>query len=446
MSGARVPRLSVERINLPNGVIGLLVENHTVPTVTIQAVVKTGERYVADEFAGLATVTGTLLKHGTTRRTANTIAEMVESVGGRLVARGGYAASLVELTLLSEDLPLGLELASELLRDSIFPEDRLQQVIDRRRGELQSHEDDPRWVASSSFNEIVFEGSPQHRPLEGYSATISRLRRDDVVAFHRQYFLPQNALVVVAGDFRASEVAQRMAAVFGDWDASAEVMFPDVTAPIMRSEPVRRVVTKNKEQVSILLGHLGISRADKDFFKIRVLDTILGDSPGFTSRIPRVLRDEQGLAYSVYCHMARSAGLDAGRFIAYIGTAPENLGSALDGLHEQIELITREPPTAAEVEAAKAYLTGSFVFEFETNSQLAEYLVNAEMFGLGFDYPSRFVSEIESVSVDDVFCAARSHIRPEALTEVIVGPACPVAEVMGAAETFGITGRNGKMQ
>lgn len=422
MSHARVPQLEVERIELPNGMVALLVENRVVPSVTITAVVKTGERYAADEVAGIGTLAGTLLSDGTAGRTAEAIAETIESVGGRLTTRGGYATSRVELTLLREDLELGLQMARELLRESVFPDDRLKLVVDRRLGELQAHEDDPRWVASNLFNEIVFAGTPQHRPLEGYAATLSRLRRDDVVDYHRRFFIPQNVILVIAGDFRAQDVGHRLATIFGDWQTGEALKLPAVIVPKRQSEGVRRVVEKSKEQLSIFIGHLGIARTDPDYFKIRVLDTILGDSPGFTSRIPRVLRDQRGLAYSVHCDMARSAGVDPGRFVAYIGTAPANLARAVDGLREQIHLITKEPPAIEEVIAAKAYLTGSFVFEFETNAQLAAYLVNAELFGLGFDYAQRFVSQIEQVTVEDVFEVARRHIDPEALTEVVVGP------------------------
>jgi zinc protease len=198
--------------------------------------------------------------------------------------------------------------------------------------------------------------------------------------------------------------------------------FPAVRLPRRQTRALRRVVTRDKEQASILLGHLGIARSSPDYFKIRVLDTILGDSPGFTSRIPRVLRDERGLAYSVQCDMARSAGLDPGRFVAYIGTAPESVSDAIEGLREQIRLITTEPPSESEVEAAKAYLTGSFVFEFESNALVASYLAKAELFSLGDDYPRRFLAEIGSVTPGDVFEVGQKYLNPDAMTEVIVGP------------------------
>lgn len=160
------------------------------------------------------------------------------------------------------------------------------------------------------------------------------------------------------------------------------------------------------------------------------MDTVLGDSPGFTSRIPRILRDEQGLAYTTYCHTTRSAGLDPGRFLAYIGTSPDNLAQAVKGLRQQIELITTAPPTAEEVTTAKDYLTGSFVFEFETNEQVTAFLVQAEIYGLGFDYLARFPEEIGRVSAEEVLRVARAHINPHRLTLVVVGPVDETGRVL----------------
>ena len=149
----------------------------------------------------------------------------------------------------------------------------------------------------------------------------------------------------------------------------------------------------------------------------------------------RVLRDEQGLAYTTYCHTARSAGLDPGRFVAYIGTSPENQTQAITGMREQIELITAAPPSDDEVATAKAYLTGSFVFEFETNAQIAAFLVNAEIYGLGFDYPQRFVDEINRITAEDVLRVAREYIAPRDLTLVVVGPVDDEGKLLKSAKS-----------
>jgi zinc protease len=422
MTAASAPKLKVERRELANGLVVLLSENHALPAVAIKAVVKTGERFVPDEMAGLGSLAGELLDEGTRARTAQQIAAAIESTGGTLATAGGYATTGVSVTLLSGDRGLGLELAADLLRHPSFPEDRLALEASKRLAEIRARRDEPRLVASEAFNEIIFAGTPQHRPLIGYAETIPRITRADLAGYHRRFFVPHNTILALAGDFTAGEVADEVERVFADWGRDPGFSLPAVALPQRQQEPVTRLIHQEKEQVNIFLGGLGIARTDPDYYAVRLLDTILGDSPGFTSRIPRILRDEQGLAYTVYCHTARSAGIDPGRFVAYIGTSPENQAQAIAGLREQIRLITAAPPTAAELDSARAYLTGSYVFEFETNAQIANFLIEVEVYGLGVDYPPRFIAEINRLTPEDVLRVARARIAPDRLTLVVAGP------------------------
>lgn len=422
MSGLKAPQPAVERIESGNGVVVLLVEEHATPAVSVNAVVRAGERYLSDAQAGMGTLAGEMLIEGTQHRTAREIAAAVEATGGALAAAGGYATTGVSLTLLGGDLPLGLDLAAELLREPAFAEDRLTLAVDRRLAQLCAKADDPRWIASTAFNEIVFAGTPQSRPQLGAPETVRRITREDLVFYHRRFFIPENTLLTIVGDFKACDVAARIQSLFGDWECDSRFDVSTPPEPVRQREPREKFIHKDKEQVNLFLGHLGVRRRTPDYAAIRVLDTILGDSPGFTSRIPRVLRDEQGLAYTVYCDLARSAGVDPGRFAAYIGTAPENLDRAVAGLREQISMIVEAPPSEAEVAEAKSYLTGSYVFEFETNAQVAAFLASAEIYELGFDEPQRYLEAVARVTPEDVWRAARAHIHPDAMTLVVVGP------------------------
>ena len=158
------PRLDVERIELANGLVLLLSENHSTPSVSIKAVVRAGSRYEPDEKAGLASIVGEMLDEGTTTRTSQQIAETVESVGGRIGTFGDYQSSGVVAVFLSKDISLGLDVIADLLMNVSFPEDKIRQQIDRRVAQIRSRLDVPRTKASDVFNEIIFKGTPQHRP------------------------------------------------------------------------------------------------------------------------------------------------------------------------------------------------------------------------------------------------------------------------------------------
>lgn len=416
------PKLDVERLELPNGLVVLLSENHATPSVAFKAVVAAGSRYETDDKAGLASLVGEMIDEGTTTRSAQQIAETVEAVGGKLGTYGDYQESGVVAMFLSKDLALGLEIAADLLMNATFPEDKVQQQRDRRLAQLKSRLDVPRTQASDVFNDIVFRGTPQHRPSVGYDATVKNLTRDDMLAFYRRFYAPNNTLLTIVGDIDKATVRAQVEEAFGAWPKASELAIPDVPKPVRQREAIEQFVAAPKEQVNIFIGHVGIERRNPDYYRLLVLDTILGSSPGFTSRIPRILRDEMGLAYTTYSNIASSAGIDPGRFVAYIGTSPDNLTLALAGLRHEIARIVNEPVMSTEVEMARDYLTGSFVFHFQKNLQIADFLADAETYALGFDYLERYPERIHAVTVEDVSRMARTYIDPEHLTTVVVGP------------------------
>lgn len=419
---AAAVRLGVERVVLSNGLVLVVSENHSTPSISISALVRSGSRLEQDEKAGLAALTGELIDEGTTTRTSQQIAESIDSAGGHLITFADYQSSRVAVVSLARDFNLGLDISSDLLMNAVFPENKVRQQIDRRIAQLKSRLDVPRTQASDTFNEIVFKGTPQHRPSVGYEETVSALTRSDLQEFYRRHYVPNNTVLAIAGDIDAREAIARVDAALGEWQPSTDFMVSDPLWPDLDAKPIERYVAAPKEQVNMFMGHVGVKRKDPDYHALLVMDTILGSSPGFTSRIPRILRDEQGLAYSTFANITSSAGLDPGRFVAYIGTAPANLDRARAGLRGEIGRIVEEGVTAHELEIAKSYLTGSFVLRFQRNGQVAEFMLEAEIYDLGFDYLEKYPELIRGITVEEVNRVTRKHIHPERLTTVVVGP------------------------
>jgi zinc protease len=190
----------------------------------------------------------------------------------------------------------------------------------------------------------------------------------------------------------------------------------------MQTEKRTRFITMPAQQLNIYLGHLGVTRTNPDYYALQVLDTILGGGAGFTARIPQRLRDELGLAYTTFASITMTAGLDPGRFISFIGTSPENMKLATEELLSEIRRIIEEPVTSEELQDAKDYLTGSFVFAFESSPQIARFLVHAQVYGLGFDYIEKYPKYIRAVTIDDVARVAKMYLDSENYSLVVVGP------------------------
>src|SRR5262245_19505014 len=380
-----------------------------------------GARYDPESKAGLAIMASRLLDEGTENRTSLEIADAIESVGGAIDTDGSFERIAAAAGVLNKDVDLGLELLSDLLIRPIFPQEYVDKEKERTLAEIVSAQDRPQVVAGWAFNELVYQDHPLHRPSHGYPHTVERLTREDLLDFHRKCFVPNNVILSIVGDFRVAELLPRIEKAFGGWKASP-VIFPKYSEPVRQTSKRVKFITMPAQQVNIYLGHLGVARTNPDYYALQVLDTILGGGAGFTARIPQRLRDELGLAYTTFASITMTAGADVGRFVAFIGTSPENMKLAVDGLLNEIRRIIEEPVTEQELQDAKDYLTGSFVFAFESSPQIARFLVHAEVYGLGFDYIEKYPQYIRTVTVDDISRVARKYLDNENYTLVVVGP------------------------
>ena len=406
---------------LSNGLKVILVENPANPTVSMTVSVFTGSRYESEEKAGLAIMVSRLLDEGTTNRTSLEIAEAIESVGGALDTDGSFERMVVSASVLKQDLDLGLELAADILINPAFPQEYVEKEIARTLSEIASAKDRPQVVAGWAFNELVYGNHPLSRPSHGYPATVEKITREDLKEFHKTYFVPNNALLSIVGDFKIADVMPRIERFFSGWEAKP-IKFPAYPDPVRQTERRTKYITMPAQQLNIYLGHLGIARTNPDYYVLQVLDTILGGGAGFTARIPQRLRDELGLAYTTFASITMTAGLDPGRFIAFIGTSPENMALATEELLNEIRRIVDEPVTEQELQDAKAYLTGSFVFAFESSAQIARFLVHAEVYALGFDYVERYPEYIDAVTREDIVRVAKRYLSADNYTLVVVGP------------------------
>src|SRR5213595_1116062 len=210
---------------LNNGMKILLVENPSLPTVSLNASVLTGARYDPESKAGVAIMVSRLLDEGTQTRTSFEIADAIESVAGAIEADGSFERVVVSAGVLNKDVPLGLELLADLLMRPVFPQDYVDKEKERTLAEITSAQDRPQVVAGWAFNELVYQDHPLHRPSHGYPQTVERITREDLLDFHRRFFVPNNVLLSIVGDFRVPDLLPQVEKFFGSWP-SKPVVFP----------------------------------------------------------------------------------------------------------------------------------------------------------------------------------------------------------------------------
>jgi zinc protease len=406
------------RVELPNGLVLSLNENHHLPIVVAEAHVRRVNLHEPEEKAGIANLTGHLLQEGTEEHTGHEIAELIEDVGGSLAlgSTGG------RVKVLSPDRPLALKLLFECLARPDFPKEAVARERERLLATIDYTEQQPDYRAERVYHELAYGKHPFSRPALGRRKTVETLTRDDCVSFHRKVFVPNNTLVAIVGDFDSKAVIEEVKALTAGWKKT-DLGRPTVPAVEKPAQFVQKVISMPRAtQLHLYLGHVGIRRHNPDFYKLLVMDHILGTGPGFTDRLSARLRDRQGLAYTVSASIATSAGEEPGLFTAYIGTDPENFDKVRTQLLEEVNRIRDEKPAVRELEDARQYLIHSLPFRFTTNDRVAGQLLYLERNGLGFDYIEDYRKGVAAVTPEDVQAVARTYLDPGHMILVATGP------------------------
>jgi len=421
-------RLDPKVVTLPNGLTLILAQNTTVPVLALRAYVDGGR--LREAKPGLAHLTGQYLLQGAGDRDARALAEAIAALGARVTTRGtGLSARC-----LTEDAGSLIPIVSDLLMRARFPEGKIEKLRGRILSQIRAEADDPEELVVMEFHRIVYRGHPYASPAHGTKEAVSALTREDVLAHYRRQFVPGNTVIAAVSDLPPEELADLLTTTFGGW--RGETPTHGAVPEVRETEPVTRHIERDIDQVQIVLGHRGVRRSNPDYYALLVMDYVLGMGPGFTDRLSRSLRDRDGLAYSVFASIAGSAGREPGRFLAYIATSADQRDRAVEGIRKEIGRIRKDRVDPEELADAKAYLTGSFVFRYETAEQLASRLSDLHRLGLSFDYPARFAKRIEAVTAEDVLRVAAKYLHPDRLATVIVGPT-PSAGSSGAASSPG---------
>ncbi len=408
--------LDVKRSVLDNGMILMIVERHNLPVVKVSIGMNAGNLHESEDKAGLASMTAGLLTEGTKNRTSRQISEEIEFVGGSVGASGGSDYMRASLSVLKKDVELGFELLSDIVLNPVFPEEEFKKKLVRTKAALKAREEDPGFLASRDFNKAVFGNHPYGRLQSGTVETLDNITRDDLVDFHSMNYVPNNAVMAVVGDIAAAEVEKLIKKYFADWK-SIKTESPSLQNIAMQKK--RKVITIHKDltQANIILGHLGVSRDNPDYYALSVMNYILGGG-GFVSRLMQNIREEKGLVYSIHSYFAPEKY--GGSFQVGLQTKNESANTAIEEVISEIRRIRSEKVTDIELSDAKSFLTGSFPMRIETSSRIAGFLVAVEYYGLGVDYINNYPDFINSVTKEEVLRVAKKYLSPDKYTLVVV--------------------------
>jgi zinc protease len=414
--GADKDGLDVKRKALSNGLVVLHVERENLPLVMASLLVKAGPLNEDAQKAGLSNLTASLLREGTKSKNSAEISSEVDFIGAGLGASAGDDFTTVSLSVLKKDIEKGFELFSDILLNPAFTEEEIKRKKALIKGGLRQKEEDPEFVAGKAFQKEVYGEHPYGRLVTGTEETIDNITRDDITGFHAAYFVPNNSMLTVVGDITEAELN---ALIYKHLDGWERKEIPE-RKEIAIKAPEKKVVKLEKDltQANIILGHIGITRDNPDYYAVSVMNYILGGG-GFSSRLMSSIRDEMGLAYDV--HSFFSSNKEPGVFEAGVQTKNEYSNRVIAEILRQIKRITEEDVADAELEEAKSYLTGSFPRRIDTMRKIADFLSAVEFYGLGLDYIEKYPGYIIAVTKEDIKRVAQKYLRPEGYVLVVVG-------------------------
>jgi zinc protease len=410
-TASTVPQRSV----LDNGIILLTSEQRALPMVSIELLIDAGSRHDLPSQQGLANLTARLLTYGTQRRTALEISDTLDFIGARLSASCGEDLANVSMTVLKKDLGTGLELLAEILTAANFP----QEEIDRQKqsiiASIRAREENPGDIAQRRFAASLYPQSPYGRPVEGNEASVKALEAKSLKAFYERYYRPNRTIVSIVGDISHEEIVRALSEALRFWNKGDPATDPTPPSNIGSAETIR--VHKDLTQANIVLGHEGVGRANPDYYAIQVMNYILGGG-GFSSRALDSIRNERGLAYSVYSYFSAEKG--HGTFELVMQTKNETALEAIRIANAEMRRMREELVTEEELKDAQDYLIGSFPLRLDTNRKVANFWAQVEYFQLGLDYPNRYAGFIQNVTREEVLRVAQKYLKPEKLITVII--------------------------
>lgn len=412
---------------LANGLQVLVIPHHEQPSVSMRLIIKAGSAQDPADKPGIAQMVSSLLDQGTATKTSEAIANLVESSGGLIGVGAGNELSFVNSGVVKDKFADLMALMSEIVQQPAFSQAELDRQKQQAASGMQVRYEDPSFVADVVYDRLIYGFHPYGRPPGGTPDSLGKITRNDLVAFHRTWFVPNNALLAIVGDLTSAEMFAGAEKAFGGW-AKKDVPTQTQAAP---PPATRRVVVVDKPgavQTEIRAGHLALARTSPDWLDLELLIRVLGGEGA--NRLFNELRTDRGLTYGA------SADLQtfkfSGGFVASTNTRTEATGEALRVLVDQMWRLQREPVRQAELNGVKDYYSGSFPLTVETPGAIALQVLNQIFYGLDLKDLERLRERVDAVSVQDLQATARKWMFPDRLSIVLVGDASKFVDQLKA--------------
>ena len=418
----------IERWKLPNGLEIVAIKDNRLPTLSMRLAIKAGRAEEPLARVGVAELTANVLPKGTRTKTALQIAKAIDFVGGSITADASLESTWVTCASLAKDAKTCLTLLPEIVTAPRFAPDEVAYAKQLMLADISRRLDDTSALAAVHAQNLLW-GDDHVRGWVPSAAYVNQLQPADLASWHKAWFVPNNAVLAVTGDFDLPKLKADLARAFGGWKQGKLPPRPRYQAPAPRAT-VRLVDKPGLTQTQIRVAQLGIAHDDPRFFATLVWNDALG-AGGFASRLMKVVRVAGGKSYGASSAFDRNA--ERGALVASTFTRTEETVATLELVLGEFAKMADDGPTDDEVAAAIAHVAGSYTLHMTGADELAAALVSADLHGLSPAYVTDFPVLVGKVSRDEAAAAAREVLTPRTLAVVLVGDGAKLAPQLAAA-------------
>ncbi|SMO51478.1 M16 family metallopeptidase [Fodinibius sediminis] len=409
----------IQTFTADNGVTFFLLEDDELPLIDLSVTIRTGGVQVPNEKAGLAAMTGQVIRSGgTPSHPADSLNALLENRAARIETGIGFSSGSAGMNVLKEDFDELLPVLVDLLMNPAFPEDKIELAKTQQKSSISRRNDNAGPIAAREFDKLIYGDDSKYGRLVEYE-TVNSVSRDDMVSFHKQNFTGRNMLVGVVGDFDAGTMREKLVQAFGRIPEGTPNTLPFPEVDYDYTSSVNFINKADVNQSTVLLGHIGGMRDNPDYPKVQVMNNVL--SGGFSGRLFQKVRTDMGLAYSVGGQYGMSNTFYPGQFYVQVQTKSASTAETIDAIIREIRRLQDEPITEQELQNTKDQFLNSLVFRNASFEQILNRRMSNEYRGLAEDAFDEFIAGVRATTVKDVQQMAREYLHPDDLQILVVG-------------------------
>jgi zinc protease len=417
----------------------VLAEAHAIPKFHGELFFRSGEALISDRSIGLAEMTSTVLRTGTARRTSRQIEEDLRRLGADLGASAGQDTSAISFAGLSEFAEPLLELVSELAREASFPESEFERERRQKLEEVKLERTSPGFLAGERMRKVLFGAHPYAR-VSPSEAQVAAYKRDDLLRAYREIYTPENALLVLVGDFDSQTMLKTVEKIFGRWEGKKPGANVNPAHPVQEGRRVNLVHNPGSVQTQILVGCHAITRKNPDWICLGLANSLYGGA--FNSRLVMNIREDKGYTYSP------RSGVTPLRQHGYfsISAAVRNdvVAASLTEIFYELDKLRSLPVPPAELADAQNYLSGLFSMGLATQEGLLAQFSTVELNELPADYLETYRDKVRGLNSAELLAIARKYLDSANMQIIVVGDRAQVegqAALFGSMETYDNQGK-----